>query len=113
MKVPRQCPLVLLVKIGFRKSEAFGSEVRVKREKLSRALHHSIGIFNFDVSLRRATFGEIFMVTWRSGGFRATLWCSYWEGCLRGMQCNVEFGYQLSICFRTEENHVNREAELI
>jgi hypothetical protein len=24
---------------------------------------------------------------------------------MRGMQCNVEFGYQLSICSRTEENH--------
>jgi hypothetical protein len=27
------------------------------------------------------------------------------EGCMWSMQCNVELGYQLSICSRTKENH--------
>jgi hypothetical protein len=33
--------------------------------------------------------------------------CQYyhWEGCMGSMQCNVEFGYQLSICSATKENH--------
>jgi hypothetical protein len=31
--------------------------------------------------------------------------CYHWEGCVGSMQCNVEFGYQLSICSGTEENH--------
>jgi hypothetical protein len=26
-------------------------------------------------------------------------------GCMRSMQCNVEFGYQLNICSGTKENH--------
>jgi hypothetical protein len=29
-------------------------------------------------------------------------------GLHRGMQCNVEFRYQLSICSRTEKNHAKR-----
>jgi hypothetical protein len=33
-------------------------------EKLSRVLLHSIGIFNFYISLGRAAFGEILMVIW-------------------------------------------------
>jgi hypothetical protein len=28
-----------------------------------------------------------------------------WEGCMGSIQCNVEFGYQLSICSRTKENY--------
>jgi hypothetical protein len=28
-----------------------------------------------------------------------------WDGCMENMQCNVTFGYQLSIGCRTEENH--------
>jgi hypothetical protein len=31
--------------------------------------------------------------------------CYHWEGCLRRTQCNVEFGYQLSICSGAKENH--------
>jgi hypothetical protein len=27
------------------------------------------------------------------------------KGCMRSMRGNVNFGYQLSICSRTEENH--------
>jgi hypothetical protein len=30
--------------------------------------------------------------------------CYHWEGCTWSMQCNVEFGYQLSICSGTKEN---------
>jgi hypothetical protein len=30
------------------------------------------------------------------------------EGCVGSMQCNVEFGYQLSICSETKENHGKR-----
>ena len=29
------------------------------------------------------------------------------DGCVKGMQCNVEFVYQLSICYRTEKNYEN------
>jgi hypothetical protein len=36
---------------------------------------------------------------------RRNCWCYHWEGCIRSMQCNVEFGYQLSICSGTKENH--------
>jgi hypothetical protein len=41
---------------------------------------------------------------------RAILWRKilknwYLEGCMRSMQCNVEFGYQLNICSGTKENH--------
>jgi hypothetical protein len=32
------------------------------------------------------------------------LYCYYWEGCMWNMQCNMEFGYQLSICSGTKEN---------
>jgi hypothetical protein len=31
--------------------------------------------------------------------------CYHWEGCMGSMQCNVKFGYQLSICSGTKENH--------
>jgi hypothetical protein len=31
--------------------------------------------------------------------------CYHWEGCMGSMQCNVEFGYQLSICSETKVNH--------
>jgi hypothetical protein len=27
----------------------------------------------------------------------------HWEGCMGSMQCNVEFGYQLSFCSGTKE----------
>jgi hypothetical protein len=29
----------------------------------------------------------------------------HWEGCMGSMQCNMEFGYQLSICSGTKENN--------
>jgi hypothetical protein len=29
----------------------------------------------------------------------------HWEGCIGSMQCNVKFGYQLSICSGTKANH--------
>jgi hypothetical protein len=41
------------------------------------------------------------------GGLRlgGKLEVSFWEGCISSMQCNVKFGYQMSSCCRTEENH--------
>jgi hypothetical protein len=33
--------------------------------------------------------------------------CYHWEGCMGSMQCNVEFGYQLSICSGTKETTEN------
>jgi hypothetical protein len=33
-------------------------------------------------------------------------WCYHWDGCMWNMQWNVEFGYQLSICSSTKENHM-------
>jgi hypothetical protein len=76
-KVPRQCPLVLLVK-------------------------DLLNFFFKDVGA--AVVGEM------SDFGRAILWrkilkSSYLEGCMTSMQCNVEFGYQLSIRSGTKENH--------
>jgi hypothetical protein len=38
----------------------------------------------------------------KRGILRQNFLCYYWEGCTRSMQCNVEFGYQLSICSGTK-----------
>jgi hypothetical protein len=35
-------------------------------EKLSRVIMHSFRIFNFDINLGRAAFGEVLMLTWGS-----------------------------------------------
>jgi hypothetical protein len=57
-KVPRQCPLFLLVKAGFVKVRCLEVEkVRLKLEqgeKLSRVLLHLYTILNFDINLGRA-----------------------------------------------------------
>lgn len=37
--------------------------------------------------------------------FEENLEVNFREGCMRSVQCNVGFGYQLNICSRTEENH--------
>jgi hypothetical protein len=39
------------------------------------------------------------------GTSRRNCLCYQWEGFMWSMQCNVEFGYQLSICSGTKENH--------
>jgi hypothetical protein len=44
------------------------------------------------IALEEQLFGEKFEV-------------NFGEGCMRSMQLNVGFGYQLRICPRTEENH--------
>jgi hypothetical protein len=36
---------------------------------------------------------------------RWKFWCYHWEGCMRSILCNVEFGYQLNICSATKENY--------
>jgi hypothetical protein len=36
-------------------------------EKLGRVLLHSIGIFNFDVNIGRAEFGEVLVLKWGRG----------------------------------------------
>jgi hypothetical protein len=36
---------------------------------------------------------------------RRNVLCYHWEGCIWSMQCNVEFGYLLSICSGTKEKH--------
>jgi hypothetical protein len=41
---------------------------------------------------------------WR-GTLRRIFLCYHCEGCMWSMQCNMEFGYQLSICSGTKENH--------
>jgi hypothetical protein len=41
----------------------------------------------------------------RWGTLRWNFLWYHWEGCMWSMQCNVEFGYQLSICSGTKENH--------
>jgi hypothetical protein len=50
---------------------------------------------------------------WR-GTLRWNCWCHHWEGCMWSVQCNVEFGCQLSICSGTKENldRVGRSQDL-
>jgi hypothetical protein len=50
----------------------------------------------------------------RGAPSKRNLLCHHWEGCMRSMQCNVEFGYQLSICSGTKENldRVGRSQDL-
>jgi hypothetical protein len=36
---------------------------------------------------------------------KRNLHCYHWEGCMGSMPCHVEFGYQVSICSETKENH--------
>jgi hypothetical protein len=48
---------------------------------------------------------EKFQFDIRRCTLRLNCWCYHWEGCMRSMQCNAEFGYQLSICSGTKENH--------
>jgi hypothetical protein len=59
IKVPRQCPLVLLVKQIEEKVQAFRSGEHKIKETLSRAILHSVGILNSDNDLGRAAFGEM------------------------------------------------------
>jgi hypothetical protein len=47
---------------------------------------------------------EKFQIDIRRCTLRRNFWRCHWEGCMRSMQWNVEFGYQLSICFGTKEN---------
>jgi hypothetical protein len=67
-KVPRQCPLVLLVKVGLVKVRRLEVEKVTWRmeqgEKLNRVLLRSYTILNFVISLGRAAFGEILMLIW-------------------------------------------------
>jgi hypothetical protein len=67
-KVPRQCPLVLLVKVGLvkvRRLEVEKVRWRVEQgEKLSRVLLRSYTILNVVISLGRAALGEILMLIW-------------------------------------------------
>jgi hypothetical protein len=46
----------------------------------------------FQFHIRRCTLGR-------------NCWCYHWEGCMRSMQCNVEFWYQHSLCSGTKGNH--------
>jgi hypothetical protein len=70
-KVPRQCPLVLLVKVGLvkvRRLEVGKVRWRVEQgDKLSRVFLRSYTIFNFVISLGRAALSEILMLIW--GGY--------------------------------------------
>jgi hypothetical protein len=46
---------------------------------------------------------EKFQFDIRRCTLRRNFSCYHWEGCMRSMQCNVKFGYQLSICSGTAE----------
>jgi hypothetical protein len=41
----------------------------------------------------------------RRGTLRRNSWCYLWGSHMWRMQCNVKFGYQLSICSGTKETH--------
>jgi hypothetical protein len=77
LKVPRQCPLVLLIRVRF-----YFKVIEVGGAALERNLDRHY-----------------------EGYIRAKFQCYRWEGCMGSMLCNVEFGYQLSICSGTKENH--------
>jgi hypothetical protein len=66
-KVPRQCPLVLLAK------DLINFEFK------------DVGVGEMEFNFGRA-------ILWRKFLKSLNL-----EGCMRSMQCNVEFGYQLNI----------------
>jgi hypothetical protein len=61
---------------------------------------------------------SLMMRSWRYGGGGGVSsnfeYLINWEGCMGSMQCNVEFGYQLSICPGTTENlnQVGRSQDL-
>jgi hypothetical protein len=57
---------------------------------------------------------EKFQFNIRRCTLRRNFWCYHLEGCMRSMQCNVEFGYQLSICSGTTGNldRVGRSQDL-
>jgi hypothetical protein len=109
MKVPRQCPLVLLVKVVWRGGKTFGREECID-ERWSRgrswAGFHCTQLepCNHILNLGRAAYGEILIFIW-GRLVRAKFLCEYWEGCMRGMQCHVEFGVNSACALRTEENH--------
>jgi hypothetical protein len=46
--------------------------------------------------------------SWRYGGCFGSKfeYLVHWEGCMGSMQCNVEFGYQLSICSATTSFYI-------
>jgi hypothetical protein len=48
---------------------------------------------------------EKFKLDIRKCTLMRNFWCYHREGCMRSMQCNVEFGHQHSICSATKENH--------
>jgi hypothetical protein len=52
-------------------------------------------------------YSDLMWRSWRYGGYFGSKFENlvHWEGYMRSMQCNVEFGYQLSICCGTKENH--------
>ena len=106
LKVPKEWPLVLLGKIGFQQGKTFGSKqgkvmangmlgVCSRRRKL--AIWNEFLFWGQQcdeslIALGVLYFGEDFEV-------------DFGKGCMTSIQCNVNFGYQLSICSRTEENH--------
>jgi hypothetical protein len=57
----------------------------------------------FDFSVKN----NLMWRSWRYGGCFGSKfeYLVHWEVCMGSMQCNVEFGYQLSICSGTKENH--------
>jgi hypothetical protein len=57
----------------------------------------------FDFSF---TYNNLMWRSWRYGGCFGSKfeYLVHWEVCMGSMQCNVEFGYQLSICSGTKEN---------
>jgi hypothetical protein len=67
-KVPRQCPLVLLVKVGLvklRRLEVKKGRIRSgARREAEQGLMRSCAILNFDISLGRAAFDEIWTLIW-------------------------------------------------
>ena len=104
LRFSRQCPLVLLVKVGRKHGKVLGSEESSMGGLL--AVHSSEKNLNIWAELvgRRVAL-------WRNShddgrtAFRRKLWCWFWEGYMIIIYCNVDFGYPISIFSRTDDNH--------
>jgi hypothetical protein len=65
----------------------------------------SVGHFALVVSLlNRVIQSEVKVKSQSYTSVARNFQCYHWEGCMGSMQCNMEFGYQLSICSGTKEN---------
>jgi hypothetical protein len=108
LNIPRKCPLVLLVKIAWNQ----GKTLQCKEERVMVS-----GLLGVCSRRKRPWVCAEFCIWWEHLG--ASLFTSeklsagvnfehnLIDGCIRRVQCDADFGHQLSICSRAEENGRN------